>query len=158
MNKLPTHEEAEARVLRGEASALDHFIANYEIAGKGDVIWRTRLLAAIKDAYKSGWNDREGDLLAGGDRVIGRMSMPGPNLSQLSKLEAADARGTPNPVSDRQALELAAECRPHSMNEERQIKALERLAREGLVLRRAASWCLTRDGLHRLEKLRKEVD
>jgi len=72
MKKLPTHEQAEKAVLNGTATPLEFFIAHYEIAGPDDSLWRHRLREVIKQAYKRGWDDREGDLLAGVERVVGK--------------------------------------------------------------------------------------
>lgn len=71
VHTLPTHKQAEAACLTGVATPVDRFIAHYEIVDGAD-IWRQRLAAVVKQAYKLGWDDREGDLLAGVDRVIGK--------------------------------------------------------------------------------------
>lgn len=69
---LPTHQQAEKAVIAGVSTPIDRFIALYEIDGPDDKIWRQSLAGVIKQAYQLGWNDREGDLLAGVDRVMGK--------------------------------------------------------------------------------------
>ncbi len=61
---LPTHAQAEQAVIAGVGTPVDLFIAHYEIDGPEDNLWRQRLHAVIKQAYKLGCGDREGDLLA----------------------------------------------------------------------------------------------
>ena len=60
---LPSHPQAEKAVLEGVGTPVDHFVAHYEVVDDAD-IWRQRLTAVVKQAYKLGWNDREGGLLA----------------------------------------------------------------------------------------------
>ena len=50
--RLPTHSQCEEKVKSGEATELEKFIYEYEIAGPDDAEWRAALAAVMSEAVE----------------------------------------------------------------------------------------------------------